>query len=130
MNAKPGKLSRRERQIMDVIYARERATAAEVQAALPDAPGYSAIRATLRILEEKGHLRHEEEQQRYVFLPVVPRKRASLPALKHLIDTFFEGSAERVVATLVDRSVGKLSTEELDRMAQLIESARKERKES
>jgi predicted transcriptional regulator len=127
---KPDKLSRRESQIMDVIYSRERATAAEVHAALPDAPSYSAVRATLRILEEKGHLRHEEDNLRYIFMPVVPRKRASLPALKHLIDTFFEGSAERVVATLVDPSAGKLSTEELDRMAQLIESARKERKES
>jgi predicted transcriptional regulator len=120
-------LSRRERQIMDVIYARERATAAEILAALPDPPSYSAIRATLRILEEKGHLRHEEENLRYVFAPVVPKKRASLPALRHLIDTFFEGSPERVVATLLDPSTGKLSAEELDRMALLIESARKER---
>src|SRR5258708_39372556 len=120
-------LSRRERQIMDVVYERERATAAEIQAALPDPPSYSAIRATLRILEDKGHLRHEEENQRYVFLPVVPKKRASGPALKHLIDTFFEGRAERVVATLLDPSAGKLSGEELDRIARMIEKARNER---
>jgi BlaI family transcriptional regulator, penicillinase repressor len=123
-------LSRRERQIMDVVYERERATAAEILAAIPDPPSYSAVRATLRILEEKGHLRHEEENQRYVFLPVVTKKRASLPALKHLIDTFFEGRPERVVATLLDPSAGKLSPEELDRMAQMIESARRERKKS
>jgi predicted transcriptional regulator len=121
-------LSRRERQIMDVVYERERATAAEILAALPDPPSYSAIRATLRILEEKGHLRHEEENQRYVFLPVVTKKRASLPALRHLIDTFFEGRPERVVATLLDSTAGKLSAEELDRMAQMIERAKQERK--
>jgi predicted transcriptional regulator len=121
-------LSRRERQIMDVVYERERATAAEIQAALPDPPSYSAIRATLRILEDKGHLKHEEENQRYVYLPVVPKTRASLPALRHLVDTFFEGRPERVVATLLDPSAGKLSSEQLDRMAQMIESARKERK--
>ena len=121
-------LSRRERQIMDIVYERERATAAEIQAALPDPPSYSAIRATLRILEEKGHLKHEEENQRYVFVPVVPKTRASVPALKHLVDTFFEGRAERVVATLLDPSSGKLSSEELDRMAQMIEHARKENK--
>lgn len=120
-------LSRRERQIMDVVYERERATAADILAAIPDPPSYSAVRATLRILEEKGHLRHEEENQRYVFLPVVPKKRASLPALRHLIDTFFEGRPERVVATLLDPSAGKLSVEELDRMAQMIERAKKDR---
>jgi BlaI family transcriptional regulator, penicillinase repressor len=120
-------LSRRERQIMDVVYERERATAAEILAAIPDPPSYSAVRATLRILEEKGHLRHEEENQRYIFLPVVTKKRASLPALRHLIDTFFEGRPERVVATLLDPSAGKLSVEELDRMAQMIERAKKER---
>ena len=112
---------------MDLIYERERATAAEIQAALPDPPSYSAIRATLRILEEKGHLRHEEENQRYVFLPVVTKKRASLPALRHLIDTFFEGRPERVVATLLDPSAGELSVEELERMAQMIERAKTER---
>lgn len=120
-------LSRRERQIMDIVYERERATAAEILAALPDPPSYSAIRATLRILEEKGHLRHEEENQRYAFLPVINKKRASVPALKHLIDTFFEGRPERVVATLLDPTEGNLSAEELERMAQMIESARRER---
>lgn len=113
---------------MDVVYVRERATAAEILAALPDPPSYSAIRATLRILEEKGHLRHEEENQRYVFLPVVTKKRASLPALRHLIDTFFEGQPERVVATLLDPATSKLSVEELDRMAEMIERAKTQRK--
>jgi BlaI family transcriptional regulator, penicillinase repressor len=122
------KLSRRERQIMDIIYARGRATASDVQEALPDPPSYSATRATLRILEEKGHLRHEEENLRYVFIPVVARQRASVPALRHLMDTFFEGSPERVVSALLDPASTSLTTEELDRMAQLIASARKERK--
>jgi predicted transcriptional regulator len=114
---------------MDVVYERERATAAEIQSALPDPPSYSAIRATLRILEDKGHLRHEEENQRYFYLPVVPKKHASVPALRHLIDTFFEGRPERVVATLLDPAAPKVSTEELDRMAQMIEQARRERSE-
>ncbi len=114
---------------MDVIYEREKATAAEILEALPDPPSYSAIRATLRILEDKGHLRHEEENQRYIYLPVVTKKRASLPALRHLIDTFFDGRPERVVATLLDPMASKLSEEELDRMAQMIERARQERKD-
>ncbi len=112
---------------MDVVYERGRATAAEVQEAIEDAPSYSAVRATMRILEEKGHLRHEEENQRYVYLPVVGKKKASVPALRKLIDTFFEGRPERVVATLLDPKAGRLSREELDRMAMMIEQARKER---
>ena len=116
-------LSRRERQIMDVLYRRGRATAAEVRKEMADPPGYSAVRAMLRVLEEKGHVRHEEEALRYVFVPTASLARATRSALTHLVDTFFEGSAERAVAALLD---GKLSREELDRLSSLIESAKKE----
>ena len=116
-------LSRRERQIMDVLYRRGRATAAEVRQELPEAPGYSAVRAMLRVLEEKGHLRHEEESQRYVFIPTASRAQATRSAVSHLVETFFAGSTERAVAALID---GKLSEAELDRLASLIESAKKE----
>lgn len=116
-------LSRRERQIMDILYRRGRATAAEVQQEMPEAPGYSAVRAMLRVLEEKGHVRHEEESLRYVFLPTASRGQATRSAVKHLVETFFEGSTERAVAALLD---GKLSKEELNRLAGLIESAKKE----
>src|ERR671925_464450 len=94
-------LSRRERQIMDIIYARGQATAAEVTAALPDPPSYSAVRALLRILEQKGHLRHEQDGPRYVFLPTVPRDRARRSAMRHLVRTFFDGSTEDAVAALL-----------------------------
>jgi BlaI family penicillinase repressor len=120
-------LSRRERQILDVIYTRGRATAAEIRAALPDAPGYSAIRALLRILEQKGHIRHEEDGTRYVFLPRVSRQRAGIAALKHLLQTFFDGSASRAATALVDGTAAKLSAKELDELEELIERARKER---
>jgi predicted transcriptional regulator len=116
-------LSRRERQIMDLLYRRGRATAAEVQQELPDPPGYSAVRAMLRVLEEKGHIRHEEANLRYVFLPTAPRAQAVRVALKHMVETFFEGSAERAVAALLDE---KLSDDELDRLAKMIDSAKKE----
>lgn len=119
-------LSRRERQIMDVLYRRGRATAAEVQRELPDPPSYSAVRAMLRVLEEKGHIRHEEQALRYVFSPTVPREKAKRAALRRVLDTFFEGSAERAVAALLDGSARRLSPEELDRLAQLIEKVRKE----
>src|SRR5436190_10741817 len=99
-------LSRRERQIMDVLYRLGRATAAEVREQMPDPPGYSAVRAMLRVLEEKGHIRHEEEALRYVFAPTASRAQATRSALAHLVDTFFEGSTERAVAALLD---GKLS---------------------
>ena len=122
MKERPG-LSRRERQIMDVLYRRGRATAAEVQREILDAPGYSAVRAMLRVLEEKGHVRHEEESLRYVFVPTASRAQATRSALKHLVETFFEGSPERAVAALLD---GKLSKEELNRLAGLIASAQKE----
>lgn len=119
-------LSRRERQIMDILYARGEASAAEVQAELPQAPSYSAVRAMLRVLEEKGHVRHRAEGQRYIFVPVVERKDARKSALKHLVDTFFDGSAEQTVATLLDLSDEELSEEQLDRLSRLIESAREE----
>ena len=119
-------LSRRERQIMDAIYRRGQATAAEVLEDLPDPPSYSAVRAMLRVLEEKGHLRHEQQGPRYVFLPTVPRERARRSALKQLVRTFFDGSTEQTVAALLDLSARRLSNAELDRLSQLIERARKE----
>jgi BlaI family penicillinase repressor len=120
------KLSRRERQIMDVLYRLGRATAAEILAALSDPPSYSAIRAMLRILEEKKHIVHEEKDLRYVFMPVVSRDKARRSALRHMLDTFFDGSPEQAVATLLDVSARNLSEEELDRLAALIQKAKQE----
>ena len=120
------KLSRRERQILDVLYRLGRATAAEVHHSLPDPPGYSAVRAMLRVLEEKKHIRHEEKDLRYVFMPVVPREKARRSAVRHVLDTFFDGSPEQAVATLLDVSGRDLTTEELDRLAALIEKAKQE----
>lgn len=119
-------LSRRERQIMDVIYRRQRATAIEVRQDLPDPPSYSAVRAMLRILEEKGHLRHEQQGPRYVFLPVVPRETARQSALQQLVQTFFEGSTELAVTALLDLTSSQLSDSELQRLEKLIRQARKE----
>ncbi len=119
-------LSRRERQIMDVIYARGSATVRDVMDSIPDPPGYSAVRAMLRILEEKGHLEHLQDGPRYVYQPVVPREEARESALKRLLGTFFDGSAERAVAALLDLSSAELNEEELDRLAAMIELARKE----
>jgi BlaI family penicillinase repressor len=121
-------LTRRERQIMDVLYRRGRATAAEVMADLPGEPNYSTVRTQLRVLEDKGHIRHEEEGLRYVYAPAVPRHAARRSALKHLVETFFEGSPEKVVEALVGRDGERLSDDELDRIAQLIERARREGK--
>jgi BlaI family penicillinase repressor len=121
-------LSRRERQMMDILYARGRATAAEIHEALPDAPTYSAVRAKLRVLEEKGHIRHEEESLRYVYLPTLPRDTARRSALRHVVSTFFEGSVEQAVAALLDLSAAKLDDHELNRIADLIEDAKKESK--
>ena len=121
-------LSRRERQMMDILYARGRATAAEIHEALPDAPTYSAVRAKLRVLEEKGHIRHEEEALRYVYIPTLPRDTARRSALRHIVSTFFEGSVEQTVAALIDLSSAKLGDQELDRIAHLIEEARRESK--
>jgi len=117
-------LSNRERQIMDVLYRFGQATAAEVQSNLPDPPSYSAVRATLRILEEKGHVQHQQEGPRYVFRPAVALDRATRSAIRHLVKTFFNGSAEQAVATLLDESSSKLSPQELDRLAGMIEKAR------
>jgi BlaI family penicillinase repressor len=120
--------SRRERQIMDILYARGRATAAEIHEVLPDAPTYSAVRAKLRVLEEKGHVRHEEDSLRYVYLPIVGRDTARRSALRHLVTTFFEGSVEQAVAALLDVSSAGLDERELDRIARLVEEAKKESK--
>src|SRR5262245_36319935 len=117
-------LSRRERQIMDILYRTGAATAAEVLQAIPDPPSYSAVRAMLRVLEEKGHVRHEEQGPRYVFLPIVGRDKAKRSEVRRLLDTFFEGSTEKAVAALLDVSSSSLTEEELDRMARLIEKAR------
>jgi predicted transcriptional regulator len=120
------KLSRRERQIMDVLYRLGRASAADIHQAIPDPPSYSAVRAMLRVLEEKKHIRHEEKDLRYVFIPVVPRDKARRSAVRHMLDTFFDGSPEQAVATLLDVSARNLSKEELDRLSALIEKARQE----
>jgi len=119
-------LSRRERQIMDILYRMEQATAAEVQKHLPDPPSYSAVRAMLRVLEEKGHLKHTRQGPRYVFSPTIPRDKATKSALKHLLNTFFNGSMEQAVAALLSMSQKNLSEEELDRLSRLINQARKE----
>jgi BlaI family transcriptional regulator, penicillinase repressor len=118
-------LSRRERQIMDVLHRRGRATVGEVMAELTGDPAYSTVRAQLRVLEEKGHVRHEEQQLRYVYFPAASRKMARRSALEHLLDTFFEGSPAKVVEALLGRERSKLSGDELERMARLVESARK-----
>jgi predicted transcriptional regulator len=118
-------LSRRERQIMDVLYRNGQATAQEVLDQLPDPPSYSAVRALLRVLEEKGHIRHQKEGPKYVFLPTVKPDKAKRSAIRHLIQTFFNGSPEQAVATLLDVSSSSLSDKELERLAGLIEKARK-----
>ncbi len=123
---KLAQLSRRERQIMDVIYRRGSATAAEVHENLPDAPSYSAVRALLRILEEKGHLTHSQDGPRYLYAPVVPRDAARESALKNIVRTFFDGSATEAVAALLDMSHGKLTADELDDLAGLISRAKRE----
>ena len=117
-------LSRRERQIMDVLFRRGRATAAEVMAELPGEPSSSTVRTQLRILEEKGHVRHQEEGLRYVYFPVVTRQAARKSALRHLVDTFFDGSSAKAVAALLGGEAARVSDEELDRIAQIVETAR------
>lgn len=119
-------LARRERQILDVLYRLQRATVGEVLAQLPDKSSYSTVRAQLRVLEEKGHVRHEEHGLRYVYLPAVPREVARRSALRHLIDTFFEGSTEKVVAALLGGEAARISPEEFERLARLITKDRKE----
>ena len=118
-------LSRRERQILDILYERGHATAADVQTALPEPPSYSAVRALLRILEEKGHVRHRQDGPRYVYLPTLARDNAKRSALRHVLKTFFDGSAEQAISALLDEDSSKLSAAELDRLARLIDTARK-----
>ena len=120
------KLSRRERQIMDILYRTGKSSASEVREAMDDAPSYSAVRAMLRVLEEKGHVRHQEEGLKYVYMPTVAREKAKRSAVKHVLETFFAGSPEQIVAALLDVSAARLTPEELDRMADLIEKAKKE----
>ncbi len=119
-------LSRRERQILDVLHARGQATAAEVQAALPDAPGYSAVRALLRILEDKGHARHRRDGLRYVYLPRESRARASRSALKRVLATFFGGSLEQAVPALLEAADTELPESEMNKLQAIISQARKE----
>ena len=119
-------LARRERQIMDVLYKLERATVGQVLSKLADKPSYSTVRAQLRVLEEKGHVRHEEHGLRYVYIPAVPRDVARRSALRHLVETFFDGSTEKVVAALLGGEVARISPEEFDRLARLIAKGRKE----
>ena len=119
-------LTRRERQIMDILFRRGRATANEVMADLSGDPSYSTVRTQLRVLEEKGHVKHEEEGLRYVYIPVVARHTARKSALRHLLDTFFDGSTEKAVAALLGGEASRLSEEEFDRIADLIAKARKE----
>ncbi|TDI14215.1 MAG: BlaI/MecI/CopY family transcriptional regulator [Acidobacteria bacterium] len=119
-------LSRRERQIMEIIYQLGQGTAADVAEAMPDAPGYSSVRAMLRILEEKKLLRHRQEGPRYVYLPTVPRATAMRSAMRHVVQTFFDGSTEGAVAALLEMDAASFSAEELDRLKGLIDKAREE----
>lgn len=123
---KPDPLTRREREIMDILHRRGRATAHEVMADLADPPSYSAVRTFLRLLEERGHVRHEQDGPRYVYTPTVARREAQRSAIAHLVDTFFDGSVEDAVATLVESSKPKLSAQELERIAALVAKAKKE----
>jgi predicted transcriptional regulator len=119
-------LSRRERDIMDVLFRRGRATADEVMRDLTGDPTYSTVRTQLRVLEEKGHVRHEEDGRRFVYMPSVTRAAARKVALRHVVDTFFDGSVERVVAALLGGEAARLSDDELRRIQQLVEDAKKE----
>lgn len=111
---------------MDIIYSRKQASASEVMENLPDAPSYSAVRALLRVLEEKGHLQHQQDGQRYVYFPTVERERAKHSALRRVLQTFFDNSAEEAIAALLDISQENLSDDELERMGELIKQARRE----
>jgi predicted transcriptional regulator len=122
----PAGLTRRERLIMDILYRRGRATAGEVMADLSGDPSYSTVRTQLRVLETKGHVRHEEHGLRYVYMPAVPRHAARKSALRHLVETFFDGSTEKTVAALLGADGSRLSETELERIAELIANARKE----
>lgn len=119
-------LSRREREMMNIIFRQGKATATDVLEAMAEPPSYSAVRATLRVLEQKGHLRHQHDGTRYVYIPTVNREKARISALDHLLTTFFEGSAASVVATLLEQSKDQMTPDELDRLSSLIDQARKE----
>ena len=121
-------LSRRERQIMEILYQRGKASASEIREAMEDAPSYSAVRAVLRVLEEKGHVKHQAEELKYVYLPTVNRDKAKRSAVKHLLETFFNDSPKQIVAALLDISSPRLTREELDQMAEMINQARREGK--
>jgi BlaI family transcriptional regulator, penicillinase repressor len=120
------KLSRRERQMMDILYQRSRATAAEIHERMADPPSYSAVRAKLKVLEDKGHIRHEVQATRYIYTPVVARDRAKESALRHLLSTFFDNSAEQAVTALLELKPGGLSRDKLDKLSALIDQAKKE----
>lgn len=122
----PSTLTRREREIMDILYRRGRATAAEVLEDMTDAPSYSSVRTLLRILEEHGHATHVQDGPRFVYLPAVARSEARKSALSHVVTTFFDGSVEEAMVALVESSRSKLSKDELDRLSQLITRAKKE----
>ena len=126
MTSDAAQLSRRERQIMEIVYELGRATAAEVRAHMPDPPSYSAVRAMLRILEAKGHLLHEQDGPRYIFLPTVPREEASETALRKLVRTFFGGSPEGAMAALLDLESERLDEEALGRLSEMIDEAKRE----
>jgi predicted transcriptional regulator len=119
-------LTRRERQIMDILFRRGRATAAEVMAELPGEPSYSTVRTQLRVLEDKGHVRHEEDGVRFIYAPAVTRQAARKSALRHLVATFFDGSPEQAVAALLGGEGARLTDAQLDRIAEMIDKARKE----
>jgi predicted transcriptional regulator len=121
----PTQLSRRERQIMDIVYREGEVSAAEVQEELADPPSYSSVRTHLRILEEKGYLTHRQEGQRYVYRPTTPRSKARASALARVLETFFDDSVETAVAALLDLKSTRLSDEELDRLSELVEAAKK-----
>ena len=121
----PSALSRRERQIMDILYRRGRATGGEVMDDLPGNPSYSTVRTQLRVLERKGHVRHEEQGLKFVYMPAVPHRAARKSALKHLVDTFFDGSVEKVVGALLGGEGVRVSDDELQRIAEHLEKARK-----
>ena len=117
-------LSRRERQIMDILYRFGRVTAAEVMDELPGSPSYSTVRTQLRVLEKKGHVRHEEQGAKFIYLPAVPRRAARKSALRHLVDTFFDGSVEKVVGALLGGEGARVTEEELERIAEQVAKAR------
>ena len=123
---RPQQLTRRERQIMDALYRLGRATASEIMQAMSGAPGYSTVRTQLRVLETKGHVRHEEVGLRYVYFPTVPRHSARRSALKHLVDTFFDGSSAKAVAALLGGEAARVTDDDLDRIEALVRDARGE----